>query len=99
VESRFCECATSVSSEAPKADVIQSYWCGSANLLGWIATSAGVAIIPPQLIAAMITSYDSSYQFERWHIFLMFQAFNFVLMAYNIFVMKRTAWVHDIGCR
>jgi choline transport protein len=27
----------------------------------------------------------------------MFQAFNFVMLAYNIFLMKRTAWIHDIG--
>lgn len=75
-----------------------SYWCGSANLFGWIATAAGVAIIPPQLIAAITISYDSSYVVERWHIFLMFQAFNVIIMLYNILLMKRTAWIHDVGC-
>ncbi|KAL3293877.1 amino acid transporter [Colletotrichum asianum] len=34
---------------------------------------------------------------ETWHIFLLFQAFNFAFTAYNIFLMKRTAWIHDLG--
>ena len=79
------------------ANNAQSYWCGCINLLGWIATSAGVIIIVPQLVIAIVISYDSSYVFERWHIFLMYQALNIIFMVYNIFVMKRTAWIHDIG--
>ncbi|KIW04345.1 uncharacterized protein PV09_04635 [Verruconis gallopava] len=83
---------------APKAwSRSLSYWCGSANLFGWIATSAGVAIIPPQLIAAIVISYDPSYVVERWHIFLMFQALNVSFTLYNIFLLKRAAWIHDVG--
>jgi len=75
----------------------QSYTCGSINLLGWIATCAGVAIIPPQLICGIIAFYDTTYFPKSLHIFIMFQAFNLLMLAYNILLMKRTAWIHDIG--
>jgi choline transport protein len=29
----------------------------------------------------------------------MFQALNVLFLTYNIFLMKRTAWIHDVGCQ
>lgn len=77
----------------------QSYCCGAANVFGWISNGAGFCIIPPQLIAGIIAFYNPDYTPTAWHIFLMFQASNVVWMCYNIFLIKRTNWIHDVGCR
>lgn len=52
----------------------------------------------PVIILSLAAYLDPSYVPETWHIFLVFQAFNFTFTAYNIFLMKRTAWIHDVGC-
>ncbi|KXH50652.1 hypothetical protein CSIM01_01501 [Colletotrichum simmondsii] len=74
-----------------------SYCCGSINFLGWIANGAGFIIQMPVIILSLASYLDPTYIPETWHIFLVFQAFNIAFTAYNIFLMKRTAWVHDIG--
>jgi choline transport protein len=50
------------------------------------------------MIVALATYWHPDYVPETWHIFLIFQAINFVFTAYNIFLMKRTSWIHDFGC-
>ncbi|KAK1691140.1 amino acid/polyamine transporter I [Colletotrichum godetiae] len=74
-----------------------SYCCGCINFLGWIANGAGFIIQMPVIILSLASYLDSTYIPEAWHIFLVFQAFNIVFTAYNIFLMKRTAWIHDVG--
>ncbi|GKT48205.1 choline transport protein [Colletotrichum spaethianum] len=74
-----------------------SYCCGSINFLGWIANGAGFIIQMPVIILSLAAYLDQTYMPETWHIFLIFQAFNVVFTAYNIFLMKRTAWIHDVG--
>ncbi|KAK1709559.1 amino acid permease-domain-containing protein [Colletotrichum lupini] len=74
-----------------------SYCCGSINFLGWIANGAGFIIQMPVIILSLASYLDPTYIPETWHIFLVFQAFNIAFTVYNIFLMKRTAWVHDIG--
>lgn len=68
-------------------------------MFGWISNGAGFCIIPPQLIAGIIAFYNPDYTPTAWHIFLMFQASNIVWMCYNIFLIKRTNWIHDVGCK
>ncbi|KAF6796391.1 choline transport, partial [Colletotrichum sojae] len=83
---------------APKrCSRVLSYCCGSVNFLGWIANGAGFIIQMPVIILSLAAYLDQSYVPETWHIFLVFQAFNFTFTAYNIFLMKRTAWIHDVG--
>ncbi|KAF9892114.1 hypothetical protein FE257_002520 [Aspergillus nanangensis] len=74
-----------------------SYFCGAANIFSWITVSASVAIIVPQLVLGMAIFYNPSYQAETWHYFMLYQAASLVCTVYNIFLMKRTAWVQDIG--
>ncbi|KAK1967335.1 amino acid transporter [Colletotrichum sublineola] len=74
-----------------------SYCCGSTNFLGWIANGAGFMIQMPVIVLSLAAYLDPTYVPETWHIFLVFQAFNVAFTAYNIFLMKRTAWIHDIG--
>ncbi|KAF4781691.1 hypothetical protein HER10_EVM0002060 [Colletotrichum scovillei] len=69
-----------------------SYCCGSINFLGWIANGAGFIIQMPVIILSLASYLDPTYIPETWHIFLVFQAFNIAFTAYNIFLMKRTAW-------
>ena len=68
-------------------------------MFGWIAISAGVCIIPPQLVAAVVVFFDDSYAPKAWHIFLMYQALNFIILLYNITLLKRTMWAMDFGCK
>ncbi|KAF2819849.1 amino acid transporter [Ophiobolus disseminans] len=74
-----------------------SYCCGATNVFAWIAICAGVAIIVPQLTVGLVISTNASYVPETWHVFLMYQAANLVVLVYNIYLLKRTMWIHDVG--
>ena len=66
----------------------QSYSCGSINTIGRIAKTASINIIV----------FNTSYNIDRWHTFLVYQALNIVTLTYNIFALKRALWTHNIGC-
>lgn len=76
----------------------QSYWCGIINTLGWIASVAGFIIPFPTIVFALVSFWNSDYVLHSWHQFLVFQTLNFLLTAYNIFLLKKSAWVMNIGC-
>lgn len=78
--------------------VLQSYCCGAINVLGWISITAAVSIILPQLILAMVVFNDPGYTPERWHYFVLYEAINLAVLMYNVFALKRTPWVHNVGC-
>jgi choline transport protein len=61
--------------------------------------SAGFIIPIPQMITALVLYLDPAYSSPRWHMFLMYQAVNLIFTAYNILLLKRTAWIYDIGCK
>lgn len=77
---------------------LQSYCCGFINLLAWIATSTGVTVILPQLISATVVYYHPSYAPQRWHLFLLYQGFNVLVMCYNVWGLRRTTWLINFGC-
>lgn len=74
-----------------------SYWCGAVNVFGWIATSAGFIITFPTMALALASFWNPGYTVETWHVFLIFQAMNFLMVMYNIFLLKRTIWLQDVG--
>ncbi|KAH7008648.1 amino acid/polyamine transporter I [Ilyonectria destructans] len=74
-----------------------SYCCGAINLLGWIATAAGFVITTAQLITGLATFMHPTYTIEAWHVFLIFQLMNVIFVLYNMFLIKRTLWIHDVG--
>jgi choline transport protein len=80
-------------------NVLQSYCCGATNVFAWIALCAGVAIIFPQQVMGMTIFYNPSYAPKPWHAFLLYQAANTLVLLYNIYVLKRTMWIHDVGCK
>ncbi|KAJ5087911.1 hypothetical protein N7456_011527 [Penicillium angulare] len=76
---------------------ILSYCCGAINIFSWISTSAGVTILPAQFIISMVIYTHPDYEPQTWHYFLIFQATNIIVLLYNIFAIRRTSWVHDVG--
>lgn len=77
---------------------VQSYCCGATNVFTWIALASGIAIIIPQQIVGMAIFWNPSYVPKAWHTFLLYQAANLMTLLYNIYVLKRTMWIHDVGC-
>ncbi|CAA9957250.1 Amino acidpolyamine transporter I [Pyrenophora teres f. maculata] len=74
-----------------------SYCCGATNVFAWIALASGVAIIVPQQLVAMASFWNPSYLPKAWHTFLLYQAANLITLIYNIYALKRTMWIHDVG--
>lgn len=48
---------------------------------------------------ALASFWNPGYTVATWHVFLIFQAMNFLMVAYNIFLLKRTIWLQDVGCK
>lgn len=43
--------------------------------------------------------YYADYVPLPWHYFLVYQAINVALLLYNLFALRLTPWVHNIGCK
>lgn len=74
-----------------------SYCCGAANVFSWIAICAGIAIICPQLCLGLAVFWDPEYIPKPWQAFLMYQGSNALVLVYNIYLLRRTMWVHDLA--
>lgn len=68
------------------------------NTFGWISSVAGFIAPFPNIVATLVSLWDSSYVVEQWHVFLMYQVVNVIFTAYNIYLLKRTEWVMNVGC-
>ncbi|KAB8238978.1 amino acid/polyamine transporter I [Aspergillus alliaceus] len=73
-----------------------SYCCGVCNMLAWIAICTGIALIPAQLILGIVLFYNSDYHSQPWHYFLIYQSVNGLVLLYNITLLKKSLWFHDI---
>jgi choline transport protein len=76
-----------------------SYACGVAATCSWVFLAAGVTTLASQLILALPAYYIQGYDPKIWHYFLIFQAINIFVLAYNIFLLKKAPWTHEIGCK
>ncbi|OJJ36973.1 hypothetical protein ASPWEDRAFT_58694 [Aspergillus wentii DTO 134E9] len=74
-----------------------SYCCGVANVFAWIAICTGIAIIPSQLVVGIAIFWCPSYSPQPWHYFLIYQAVNGLVLLYNITLLKRSLWIHDVS--
>ncbi|KAJ5174067.1 uncharacterized protein N7500_001998 [Penicillium coprophilum] len=74
-----------------------SYCCGMTNVFSWIAICTGIAIIPAQLIVGIALFYNPDYTPQAWHYFLIYQAINGLVLLYNITLLKRSLWIHDVA--
>ncbi|EUC49664.1 hypothetical protein COCMIDRAFT_83979 [Bipolaris oryzae ATCC 44560] len=73
-----------------------SYACGMINIFAWGALAAGVAIILPQQLLALVITYNPSYEVERWHVFLIYQFVCVLCLLHNIFSLRRTMWLFEV---
>ncbi|KFY29440.1 hypothetical protein V493_02357 [Pseudogymnoascus sp. VKM F-4281 (FW-2241)] len=74
-----------------------SYTVGTINMFGWVAICAGICIIMPQIIMGIVVFYNNAFVIERWHSFLIYQALNVSVLVYNLFILPKAAWTHNIG--
>jgi choline transport protein len=68
-------------------------------VFAWIATCAGIAIIAPQFILGLAIFGNTNYVPKPWHAFIIYQAANTLVLVYNIYALKRSMWIHDVGCK
>ncbi|KAF4474688.1 HNM1-Choline permease [Fusarium agapanthi] len=71
-----------------------SYVCGMISTLSWTINAASVALIGSQLLVSF-PQFFNGYEPERWHLFLIYQGLNLFSLFYNLFLLKRTNWIHD----
>lgn len=76
-----------------------SYACGMIATFSWIALCTAATIIAAQLLLALPAYFISTYIPQAWHYFVVYQVINIVVLVYNLFALKRTPWVHNIGCK
>ena len=72
---------------------------GTINVFSWIAICAGICVLIPQMILGIVVFYDETFVVKRWQIFLIYQAQNIVVLAYNLFILRKAEWTHNIGCK
>lgn len=56
-------------------------------------------MIVPQMVLGMASFYHPEYVRQTWHAFLLYQLANILILVYNIYLLKRTMWIHDVGCK
>lgn len=76
-----------------------SYICGSISMFSWIALTAAATILGAQMVLALAESYANNYTSKPWHYFLVYQAINLAMLLYNLFALRVTPWIHNVGCR
>lgn len=47
----------------------------------------------------MIVFYNPNFTPQPWHSFLIYQAINGCVLLYNITLLKRSLWIHDVSCK
>lgn len=75
-----------------------SYVCGMIATVSWIICSASVCSVTSLCIAAIAEFYNG-FQASAWQLFLISQALNVISLLYNLFLLKKTHWIHDAACK
>lgn len=76
-----------------------SYACGLIAAFSWTALGAAATILSSQMLLSVPAFYYADYVPLPWHYFLVYQAINVVFLLYNLFALRLTPWVHNIGCK
>ncbi|TFB00474.1 Choline transport protein [Trichoderma ghanense] len=71
-----------------------SYVCGMMATVSWVICSASVASITSLCIAS-IAEFYGGYKASNWQLFLISQGLNIFALGYNLFLMKKTGWLHN----
>ncbi|OAP53714.1 hypothetical protein AYL99_12105 [Fonsecaea erecta] len=77
--------------------LLLSYICGIFAVFSWVAIGAAVLMVPAEQIVAMVAAYNPGYVPKAWHEFLIYQVLALFVLVINIFVLKRTPRLHDVG--
>ena len=75
-----------------------SYICGSISMFSWIALTAAATILGAQMVIALPESFVEGYTPQPWHYFIVYQGINIAMLLYNLFALRVTPWIHNIGC-
>lgn len=76
-----------------------SYTCGMLSIFSWVAIGAAVTIIVAQQIMALVALTHQTFVTESWHVFLLYQAIAIWVLLFNLFILKRNSWTHNVGCK
>lgn len=76
-----------------------SYACGIIAAISWVAINASVNILSAQILLAVCIFFHADYLPQDWHYFMVYQVINLLFLVYNLFVMRRTPWIHDVACK
>ena len=74
-----------------------SYTAGIINIYSWLAITASVCVIIPQIVLGMASFQNPNYIPHKYQFFLVYQASNIIILAYNIAILRRAAWTHNVG--
>ena len=75
-----------------------SYICGSVSMFSWIALTAAATILGAQMVIALPESFVEGYTPQPWHYFVVYQGINIAMLLYNLFALRATPWIHNVGC-
>ena len=95
--SRLTLCKRTAELAPPGYGRILSWFCGYFNTVGWCVVSASVTIIPGQFIMAMTIVYHPEIEYQRWHGFVIYQAFAIIFTLINIFRRKALPALNKFG--
>jgi choline transport protein len=84
---------------SPKWSRGLSYICGSISMFSWIALTAAATILGAQMVIALPESFVEGYTPQPWHYFVVYQGINIVMLLYNLFALRVTPWIHNVGCK
>ncbi|KAK6364538.1 hypothetical protein LTS17_012161 [Exophiala oligosperma] len=54
-------------------------------------------LAPSSILLAVVIQFTEDYTPETWHYFLLYQAINIMVLLYNVYLIKKTTWIYDIG--
>ncbi|KIW64822.1 hypothetical protein PV04_09729 [Phialophora macrospora] len=74
-----------------------SYVCAVAATYSWVFLCAAVTLFAAIVLIALPEYYVEGYEPKAWHTFLVYQTLNILILVYNLFVLKRAPWTHEIG--
>lgn len=74
-----------------------SYVCGTLAAFSWVAIIASVTFITSQIVLSIVLQYDDSYVEQPWHLFLVYLALAGAVALYNLYALRFTQKIYDIG--
>jgi choline transport protein len=67
-------------------------------MFSWIALTAAATILGAQMVIALPESFVEGYTPQPWHYFVVYQGINIAMLLYNLFALRVTPWIHNVGC-